>query len=150
MRTRALLALLGVVALAALALGRGPAGRPSPRAAGGAREAARPPVPEPSSSAVDPGAIRDVFRFADDPVLAPSLAARPRGAEAEEAPAPPGPRLVGLLRRSGRLVAALAAGREVEIAGPGERAAGVTVVSVGEDHVRVRRADGSEETLVLP
>jgi len=151
-RARALLALLGVVALAALALGRGPASRPSPRPAGGARGAARPPAPEPSSSAVDPGGIRDVFRFADDPVLAPPLAARPRGPEAEEgaALAPSGPRLVGLLRRSGRLVAALAAGGEVEIAGPGERAAGVTVVSVGEDHVRVRRADGSEETLVLP
>jgi hypothetical protein len=47
-------------------------------------------------------------------------------------------------------VAALAADGEVVIAGPGETAAGVTVLSVGEDGVRVRHADGREETLLLP
>ena len=66
------------------------------------------------------------------------------------APPAPGPRLVGLVRRSGRLVAALALDGEVVLAGPGESAAGVTVVSVGDESVRIRRGDGSESTLVLP
>ncbi len=47
-------------------------------------------------------------------------------------------------------MAALSVDGEVELAGPGDSAAGVTVLSVGEDSVRVRRADGSEHTLVLP
>jgi hypothetical protein len=53
------------------------------------------------------------------------------------------------VRRAGRLVAAFAADGEVVLAGPGETAAGVTVISVDEDGVRIRRADGSEDTLVL-
>ena len=65
-------------------------------------------------------------------------------------PTTAGPRLVGLVRRAGRLVAALAADGEVELAGPGERAAGVTVLAVNEEGVRIRRPDGSEETLLLP
>jgi hypothetical protein len=58
-------------------------------------------------------------------------------------------RLVGLLWRTGRLVAALSLDGEVELAAPGETAAGVTVVAVAEDGVRVRRPDGSERLLVL-
>lgn len=153
MRERALLAVLGVVALAALALGRGPASRPPPRPPGGAVHAPRPPAPEIEQAVVDPGAIRDVFRFADEgaAVLAAESVDGPREEAVEPTPLEPaGPRLVGLLRRSGRLVAALAEGGEVEIAGPGDTAVGVTVVSIGEDHVRIRRADGCETTLVLP
>jgi hypothetical protein len=107
---------------------------------------------QPSTLPVDPAGIRDVFRFADEPggrrpgEAAFGIVRREPLASSSST----GLRLVGLLRRSGRLVAALAADGEVEIAGPGETAAGVTVLSVGEDRVRVRRADGREETLVLP
>jgi hypothetical protein len=47
-------------------------------------------------------------------------------------------------------VAALAADGEVVLAGPGEAAAGVTVLAVDDAGVRIRRPDGSEETLALP
>jgi len=57
---------------------------------------------------------------------------------------------VGLVRQPGRLLAALTLGGEVELAGPGETAAGVTVLSVGEEAVRIRHADGTESTLGLP
>jgi hypothetical protein len=47
-------------------------------------------------------------------------------------------------------MAALAADGEVELAGPGDTVGGVTVLAVSEEGVRVRRPDGSEETLPLP
>jgi hypothetical protein len=151
-RGRVLAAALGVVALAALALGRGPASRP---AAPGAARPAPPPraeTAEPSPRVVDPEGIRDLFHLADAP--RPAAHGEPSGARVDEAgvatPAPSGPRLVGLVSRSGRLVAALAADGEVVLAGPGETAAGVTVLAVDGEGVRIRRADGSEETLVLP
>ena len=154
MRWRVLVAALGVVALAALALGRNPgrrpevpgAGRPTPRPRAAA---AQPPAPAPT---LDPEGIRDVFLFAEAP-LPPTRGASGQAREAKEEVPPPttaGPRLVGLVSRAGRLVAALAADGEVELAGPGERAAGVTVLAVNEEGVRIRRPDGSEETLLLP
>jgi hypothetical protein len=143
-RGRVLAAALGVVALAALALGRGPASRPAPPP--------RAETAEPSPRVVDPEGIRDLFHLADAP--RPAAHGEPSGARVDEAgvatPAPSGPRLVGLVSRSGRLVAALAADGEVVLAGPGETAAGVTVLAVDGEGVRIRRADGSEETLVLP
>ena len=149
MRSRALAAVLLLVALAALARGRGPAPRPDPlpvdRAAAPPRAAAASPRP------VDPASLRDVFRFADEEAprahAGPGLLAETHEPVPAEAPA--GPRLVGLVRRAGRLVAALAADGEVVLAGPGETAGGVTVLSVSEDGVRVRRADGTEATLIL-
>ncbi len=152
MRVRVLVAALGVVALTALALGRGPVRRPE--APGAVRPAPPPPAEatEPSPRVVDPAGLRDVFRFAEGPLTtAPGAPAHARE-EAQEAapPAPEGPRLVGLVSRAGRLVAALAADGEVVLAGPGETAAGITVLAVGEEGVRIRRADGKEETLVLP
>lgn len=153
MRARVLVAALGVVALAALALGRGPARPPAPPGAGRPAPATRIEAAEPAPPVVDPAGIRDLFRFADGPLPAALEAFAPRRAEGESAPtpAPAGPRLVGLVRRAGRLVAALAvADGEVALAGPGETAAGVTVLSVGEEGVRIRHADGTEETLVVP
>lgn len=150
MRGRFLAAALGVAVLGALALGRGPA----PRAA--APVAPRPaPLPAPAAAprprAADPEGIRDLFRFADAPPAASGRVAGERPEETEVTrPAVPGPRLVGLVSRAGRLVAALAADGEVLLVGPGETAAGVTVLSVDAEGVRVRRADGSEETLLLP
>jgi hypothetical protein len=57
---------------------------------------------------------------------------------------------VGLVRRQGRLLAAFAVDGDVVLAGPGETAGGLTVLGVGEDGVRIRRRDGSEERLALP
>jgi hypothetical protein len=151
-RWRVLAAALGVVALAALALGRGPARRPAAPGAGRPAPPPRAEVVEPSPRVVDPEGIRDLFRFAGDAL--PAAHGGPSGAPVDEAavaaPSPSGPRLVGLVSRAGRLVAALAADGEVVLAGPGETAAGVTVLAVDGDGVRIRRADGSEETLVLP
>jgi hypothetical protein len=98
----------------------------------------------------DPAGIRDVFRFADEPL--PTAHGEPTAArvDGERAAAPAGPRLVGLVWRAGRLMAALFVDGEVELAGPGDSAAGVTVLAVGEEGVRVRRADGREQTLALP
>jgi hypothetical protein len=98
----------------------------------------------------DPAGIRDVFRFADEPL--PTAHGEPTAARVggERTAAPAGPRLVGLVRRAGRLMAALSVDGEIELAGPGDSAAGVTVLAVGEEGVRVRRADGSEQTLALP
>jgi hypothetical protein len=152
MRLRVLVAAFVVVALAALALGRGPTRPPQAPRAGRPAPPPRPEAAEPSPRVVDPAGIRDVFRFAEARILSAHgapLHAREERAEAAS-PAPAGPRLVGLVSRAGRLVAALAADGEVVLAGPGETAAGVTVLAVGDEGVRVRRADGSEETLVLP
>ena len=54
------------------------------------------------------------------------------------------------MRRQGRLLAAFAVDGDVVLAGPGEAAGGLTVLEVGEDGVRIRRRDGTEERLVLP
>ena len=138
-----------VVALAAAALGRAPS--PSPPRVARPAEAPRLAGEATAAPRADPGSIRDVFRFADDRRSAARLEPAPAPVGAEPAPhAPTGLRLVGLVRRAGRLMAALSVDGEVELAGQGDSAAGVTVVSVGEEGVRVRRADGGEETLVLP
>jgi hypothetical protein len=146
-------ALLGLaVTLAAFALGRAPVLPPlQPHVA---RPAEAPRLADEASAVrpADPAGIRDVFRFADEPLPAAHgepAAARVDG-ERAAAPAPAGPHLVGLVRRAGRLMAALSVDGEVELAGPGDSAAGVTVLSVGEEGVRVRHADGSEQTLALP
>jgi len=144
-------ALLGlVVTLTAVALGRAPA--PSPRPSRMARPAKAPRFTGEAAALrpVDPAGIRDVFRFADGPPPAAHGEAAAARVDSQRAAAPAGPRLVGLVRRAGRLMAALSVDGEVELAGPGDSAAGVTVLSVGEEGVRVRRADGSEQTLALP
>jgi hypothetical protein len=144
---------VGIVALAALALGRGPARRqpapPHARAATAPRSGATPP----SHAVPDPAEIRDVFHLDGESPRPAEGIAGPVAAQAEDAVTPPEPagtRLVGLVTRGGRMLAALSAEGEVVLAGPGEAAAGVTVLAVDVDGVRIRRADGSEETLVLP
>jgi hypothetical protein len=152
MRGRVLAAALGTVALAALALGRGPAPRPARPRSVGAAPPTRAEEVRPPPRALDPEGIRDLFRFADAPrpgALEVPPDTRVDGADVAP-PVAAGPRLVGLVRRAGRLEAALAADGEVVLAGPGETAAGVTVLAVDEEGVRIRRADGSEDTLVLP
>jgi hypothetical protein len=150
-RRRVLAAALVLVALVALALGRGRTLSPGPLPVD--RPAAPPGAAAVPSPPVDPASLRDVFRFADEgaPRAHPESgrALREGAREPVLAKAPAGPRLVGLVRRAGRLVAAFAADGEVVLAGPGETAGGVIVISVNEDGVRIRRADGSEDTLVL-
>jgi hypothetical protein len=150
-RSRILLAALGVVALAALALGRGPARRPATPADGRLATAPRAEATPPAPRVVDPEGIRDLFHFADASAGPAEGPARAQARAQDAAPDPaPGPRLVGLVSRGGRMVAALAADGEVVLAGPGETAAGVTVLAVDDQGVRIRRADGSEERLELP
>jgi hypothetical protein len=145
-------ALVGLaVTLAAFALGRAQTPPPLPARVAQPTEAPRLAGEASALPTADPAGIRDVFRFADEPppVLHGEPAARVE-AERTAADAPDGPRLVGLVRRAGRLMAALSVDGEVELAGPGDSAAGVTVLSVDEEGVRVRRADGSEQALPLP
>jgi hypothetical protein len=144
---------VGVVAVTVLALGRAPVQAPLPRLSHPGPPA--PPVPgavAPSRS-VDPEGIRDVFRFAGEPAPAEPHEFRPvasgMGASGPSPP-PSGPRLVGLVSRGGHLAAALATEGDVVLAAAGESAAGVTVLAVGEEGVRIRHRDGREEFLPLP
>jgi hypothetical protein len=128
------------------------AGTPaSPPAAPAAPRASPPP---PASAPAPPRAVRNVFRFADEDE-SDELGEVRRHEARPEAPAPAAtsasdPRLVGLVRRGARTVAALTDGGEVELAGPGEAAAGVVVVAIGDEGVRVRRPDGTETLLPPP
>jgi hypothetical protein len=153
-RLRVLLALGALAALAALVSVRG-AGR---GVADGARPAPAPPavpasVPAPTEVPIDPAAIRDIFRYADEAAVARRSAPGPSSRAGGDAVAPSSPsraRLVGLVRRAGRLFAALAIEGDVLLLGPGESASGYTVLAVGEEGIRLRGPDGREETLALP
>jgi len=139
-----------LLVLAAAALGRAPAPSSPPSRVLRSGEVAH-RAREASASQIDLARIRDVFRFVDEP--RPGALREPATARLEGRPAPstpPGPRLVGLVRRGGRLMAALTRDGDVELAGPGDSAAGVTVLSVGEEGVRVRLPDGTEQTFALP
>lgn len=109
-------------------------------------------VPDsPAEPVSDPATIRDLFRFAQHAAARPERPALPAAAAAAAAtPAPDSPRLVGLVRRQGRLLAAFAIGGDVVLAGPGDTAGELTVLAVSEDGVRIRRRDGGEEQLALP
>lgn len=152
MTRRAALLLAALVAAAGVLVGVRPGtapARPSHVAAAApAPGATRSRAPETS---VDPATIRDLFRFASRPTASreplPAHAARQAKAAS---PGPDLPRLVGLVRRQGRLLAAFAAGGDVVLAGPGDAVFGLTVLEVGEEAVRVRRPDGAEERLALP
>jgi len=100
--------------------------------------------------AVDPGAIRDLFRFAEPGRAEARPPAEPTVAPTAAAPRPDAPRLVGLVRREGRLLAAMAIDGDVALLGPGDAVGGLTVLEVTEERVRVRRRDGAEESLAVP
>jgi len=112
------------------------------------------PAAREAGSSVDLGAVRDVFRYADEgprPTTAGGLsAARRAPGPAGEAAAPPRVRLVGIVWRGGTALAALAIDGELVLLAAGESASGHAVLAVGADAVRLRRPDGSEETLALP
>ena len=148
--TRRAKLLLAALALATAALVM--AQRPRVPEAAASLGSGRSPRPAAAAATtpVDPATIRDVFRFAERPLPVP-IPSEPRpSATPLPSPAPDLPKLVGLVRRQGRLLAAFSQGGEVLLAGPGDTAAGVTVVDVSEDGVRVRLKDGSEELLRVP
>jgi hypothetical protein len=148
--TRRAKLLLAALALAAAALVM--AQRPRVPEAVASLGLGRSPRPAAAAAAtpVDPTTIRDVFRFAERPLPAPLRSELRPSATPLPSPSPDLPKLVGLVRRQGRLLAAFSQGGEVLLAGPGDTAAGVTVVEVSEDGVRVRLKDGSEELLRVP
>jgi hypothetical protein len=144
-----------VVLVVALAFGLTRPGVSRPMTAATPRQSPAPVVPTvgPAPQAADPRRLRDVFHFADERVARrePQSSVDPAPLESVAVPTPPpGPHLVGVLRRSGVLLAVLSLDGQVELAGPGQCAVGVTVLSIGDDSVRIRRPDGSEDTLVLP
>jgi len=143
--------LLGALAIASLVLvTHREAASPAPAAAAGASAASR-PQPRRVEPAVDPATIRDVFRFVERPSVAAPLVERTPAPAVTGAAASPKPfRLVGLVRRQGRLLAAFAIDGDVVLLGPGETAGDVSVLEVGEEGVRIRRRNGSEERLALP
>jgi hypothetical protein len=144
--------LLAALALAAVALVMARLPRLPEAEAPATGGPGRSPRPAAAAAAtpVDPATIRDVFRFVERPAPAP-VRSEPRTASTPvPSPTPDLPKLVGLVRRQGRLLAAFSQGGEVVLAGPGDAAAGVTVVDVSEDGVRVRLKDGSEELLRVP
>jgi hypothetical protein len=155
MRGRLLAVALGIVVLAALLVrltGRGAAWAPLPAVP--SRRAVAPPTTlrEPAASPWAPS--RNLFEYADErmpaPLLVPAPAAPPRAETLAQRAAPaPAVRVVGLIRRGGRLEAALIVHGEMMVAGAGARAGGYTVLAVDEDAgVRLRGPAGEE--IVLP
>lgn len=141
-----LAALLAVVLLLTQAQ-RPPAAEAPPRRA-------RSPQPSRSRTATAPVPDRNVFEYASRPApearVAPPAVARPAPILETPPPAAPAVRLVGLVRRGGVLKAALSVQGETVIVGAGEAAGDYRVVSIDEDGVRLRAADGSMVTLVTP
>ena len=126
-------------------------------AAGG--QDAQPPRPvdrvPPAPADSDLRKVRNIFRYADDP--GPEADPRPRDLLGTEAvgrvggpPAEPAARLVGLVHRGERLVAALVIDGQVMLMGEGESAGGFTVLAVSEEAVRLREPGGEESSLPLP
>jgi hypothetical protein len=148
---RALLLLLALAAASVVLVARRGGAPPATAAGAESRTPAR-AVHARAEADVDPATIRDVFRFAPRapaPELRPVARPTPRPVAAATPP-PEAYRLVGLVRRQGKLLAAFSVGNDVVLAGPGDAVAGVTVVEVGEEGVRIRRPDGSESRLALP
>jgi len=130
---------------------------PSAAAPTGATPAAPKPAPAAAEPRPWPGGGRDPFRFADPEArdVRSRAAARAATQAVGENPAPPpaspSVRLVGLVRRSGGLQAALAADGEVALVSVGDRIGAFSVVSLDEEgSVRLRGPDGREVTLTLP
>jgi hypothetical protein len=143
---------VGVVALALLASdGPGqPISETSP-APSRAEDAAR---VRPAPPDVDLLAIRDIFRYGDEPGVESHEVGE--GAASGPAPdeiAPSSParvRIVGLVRRAGTPVAALAIDGEVVLLRAGETGAGFTVLGIRDEAVHLRGPEGDEMTLALP
>ncbi len=138
--------------LVALALLASVGGRAEPmREDSGPRPAIAQGRPAPPD--IDLLEIRDIFRYADEPRIAPTPAGGPGGTqgavESDDAP-PQRTRLIGLVQRSDRLVAAVSIDGEVLLLAAGESALGFTVLDIHEETVRLRDPDGDVEALELP
>ena len=142
--------------LAALVLA-GRSDRPS-AAPSDPRPSATPPAPtrsaEPSGAAggdMEAPPLRDLFRYADEAsAVRPAPAAVVARPPAPTASPEPSVRLVGIVRQSGGLRAALAIRGAVVLLRPGEAAEGWTLVALDETEARLRGPDGHEETVPLP
>lgn len=98
-----------------------------------------------------PAPTRNVFEYAGRPETPPDpISVGPASLSPVSPPHEPEPpvRLVGLLRRGGRLRAALSLGGEVVIVGHGERAGQYSVLSIDDD--RGVRLSGPDGELTLP
>ena len=155
MRVRALAAGLLLLALLAVVFSAG-AGRGSPPSA---TAVAPPPVALPSATPQPPAMpARNVFEYANNdeaPRSVPERLRPPASVRAEPLLAAPAPReavrLVGFVRRSGGLKAALAVHGSVYVVGEGEGAEGYVLLGVDEDvGVRITAPDGSILTLPPP
>jgi hypothetical protein len=159
-RGRLLAAALGILVLAALLVrgtGRGAAWAPYPAVP--PPRLARPPARLPAPAPTPWAPSRNLFQYGDDrstasppppPMRTPrtqgTLAAPPASVEA-----PPGVRVVGLIRRAGQLQAALVVEGEMTVVGKGGRAGGYTVLDVDDEAgVRLRTPGGAEMLLPPP
>jgi hypothetical protein len=133
-----------------LGAGRGAAVTTKPRAP---QPASRPAKPDP------PASDRNVFEYLDEPRENPSpepkatpLLARPFVEDAAPPPSPaPVLRLVGFVRRSGGVRAAVSIRGTVFVLAVGERAEGYLLLSADEDAgVQIQGPDGSAITLPSP
>ncbi len=142
----------GVVALGLLAsAGLGQPILETPAAPSRAEDTTR---VRPAPPDVDLRAIRDIFRYGDEPAVESHRLgerAAPEPAPGEIAPSPPARvRIVGLVHRAGTPVAALAIDGEVVLLRKGETGSGFTVLGIRDEAVRLRDPEGDEMTLELP
>lgn len=134
----------------------GPAQAPrAPAVAAAARPTASPRTSP--SPAVAPQVERDLLRYDDEPSAAAAPAVEepgsPAGFEAQAPVAtPPLLRLVGFVRRPGRLCAALVLGPDgPSVLCPGDAAAGHRLLAADEERgVRLALPDGGERELPAP
>ena len=149
MKVRALV--VAAVALLAAALlmrdigGGAPPPVPRPRA--------RPARPVRSGTAAPAPTTRNVFEYGarptPEPAFRPAAPVIPSLPPVVEPPAAaPAVRLVGLVRRGGVIKAALQIHGETMVVGAGEAAGDYRVVSIDDEGVRLRAADGT--TITLP
>jgi hypothetical protein len=108
----------------------------------------------PAAPDTDLWQIRNIFRYADrTPVEARPGPSPPRPSladPAEELEEGSRVRLVGLVKKGGRPVAALSIDGEVVVLAEGESSGGVTVIAVDGEAVSLRGPEGGEETLIIP
>jgi hypothetical protein len=148
-KARALI-VVAVALLAAVVLMRDIGGGGPPPVA---RPRARPARPVRTGNAALSPSTRNVFEYGarptPEPVSRPAAPVAPSLAPVVDPPAAaPAVRLVGLVRRGGVIKAALQVHGETMVVGAGEAAGDYRVVSIDDDGVRLRAADGT--TITLP
>jgi hypothetical protein len=108
----------------------------------------------PAPPDVDLRAIRNIFRYGNEP----GLRSRPVGELEDSEPKPSGTspspparvRIVGLVSRAEAPAAALAIDGEVVLLREGESVLGFTVLGIRDEAIRLRDPEGNETTLDLP